>query len=135
MKEMKVFAPPVLALGLLCVPVFAHHGTAVSFDVKRVVELKGTVTEFNWRNPHSALFLQGKDSSGAVVTYAVEMGSPATLSKMGFTRHTFNPGDEVVLQMHPSFSNETTGEALERRFVINGKEVLAINPEAGREGN
>ena len=45
-----------VAVSLLCVsmPLFAHHGTAV-FDVNNVLTLKGSVTEWDWSNPHCLL--------------------------------------------------------------------------------
>ena len=51
------------------------------------------------------------------------MGSPNTLAKRGMTRYMLKPGDEVELEEHPSFTTPTSGECLERRFVINGKEM------------
>ncbi len=38
----------------------AHHGTAINYDWDTTVQLTGTVTEFIWRNPHAALFLDVK---------------------------------------------------------------------------
>jgi len=133
MNRMKGSGVTVVGLMALVLPAFGHHGTAVSYDQKKLVQVKGVVKEFSWRNPHSALFLDGKDESGNAVEYSLEMGSPATLAKMGYTRTMFKPGDTVEVEMHPSFSNPTSGEALSRRFVINGKEVRAVNPEG--EGN
>jgi hypothetical protein len=80
------------------------------------------VKEFRWRNPHSALFLAGKDESGETVTYSLEMGSPNTLVRFGYRRDTFKPGDKVVLEMHPSRTNSTSGESLSSRpILVNGK--------------
>src|SRR5579863_7844820 len=111
-----------LALLVPFAPVFAHHGTAGSYDQTKTLKITGVVKEFRWRNPHSALFVDAKDESGKMVTYALEMGSPQTLVKFGYTRTTFKPGDQLVVQIHPSFTNPTSGEALSRLVVINGKE-------------
>jgi hypothetical protein len=105
-------------------PLQAHHGTAGSYDQKKLVTIRGIVKEFRWRNPHSSLHLVGKDESGNEVTYTFEMGSPSQMVKIGFTRDTMKPGDEVVIQVHPSFTNPASGESLvPRQIVINGKEV------------
>jgi len=133
MRNMKAFGLTALGLLVLWVPLFGHHGTAVSYDQKQLVKVKGVVKEFNWRNPHSSLFIEGKDASGNAVTYSLEMGSPATLAKQGYTRTIFKPGDEVEIEMHPSFANPTSGEAQSRRFIVNGKEVRAV--QGGDEGN
>lgn len=82
----------------------AHHGTAVNYDSSKTITLVGTVTEFRWRNPHSALFLDVKGADGKVTNYAIELPSPTLLSRgqLGWTRHTFKPGDHVVFKVHPS---------------------------------
>lgn len=57
-------------------PALAHHGTGASYDQKKWVTIKGTVIEFLWRNPHSALFLEAKNEKDEVVKYSIEMNSP-----------------------------------------------------------
>lgn len=121
MRKLKV--SHLAAVTLLALPLFAHHGSAVSYDQDKAVKVKGTVTEFLWRNPHSALFIEAKDASGTTVTYSVEMGSPAALSKIGYTRNTLKAGDQVELEMHPSFTNPGSGEAISRGVKVNGKEL------------
>jgi hypothetical protein len=122
----------LMAIALLCIglPAFAHHGTAGSYDQTKVVKIKGTVKEFRWRNPHSALFLVGKDVAGNEVTYSLEMGSPVTLVKYGLTRDSFKVGDEMVVEMHPSFTNPASGEAVSREYVINGKTLKVAGENA-----
>ena len=100
----------------------AHHGTATSYDQKKWVTIKGTVSEFLWRNPHSALFLDVKDESGKVVNYSIEMFSPILMVKAGYTRDVFKVGDEVAIDVHPSLAGENSGECLGCKFLVNGKE-------------
>ena len=91
---------------------WAHHGTATSYDQKKWVTIKGTVSEFLWRNPHSALFIDVKDASGKVVNYSIEMFSPILMVKAGYTRDVFRVGDEVSIDVHPSLVGENSGECL-----------------------
>ena len=111
----------LIALALIAVPLFAHHGTATSFDTKKVVTMTGLVKEFRWRNPHAELVLDGKDDAGQAMSYSIEMGAPAQLAMDGLTRNTFRPGDEVVIEVHPSFSSPSVGEN-GGKIWINGKE-------------
>jgi hypothetical protein len=113
----------VTSLLISSVAVFAHHGTAGSYDQTKAVKVQGTVKEFRWRNPHCALYIDGKDAAGHDVTYTLEMGSPNTLVKFGYTRTSFKPGDVTVMEMHPAFTNPASGEALSRHVTINGKEL------------
>lgn len=126
MGNIKFKMSSVLAAMLLlaATPLFAHHGTAGSYDQNKVVTVTGVVKEFRWRNPHCALFLISKDKSGNDVEYVLEMGSPNTLVNSGMTRKMIKPGDEVVVKMHPGFANPTSGESLARDgFLLNGKEI------------
>ena len=45
------------------VPALAHHSFAV-FDHSRTVTVKGTVTKFQWTNPHAFLELDVPDDKG-----------------------------------------------------------------------
>jgi hypothetical protein len=120
MNRKKTSALVVLGQLALSLPLFAHHGTGVSYDQQKVVTVKGIVKEFDWRNPHSGLYLESRDASGNGVTYAVEMGAPAVLSKMGYTRTLLKPGDEVEIGVHPSFTTPTSGDAISGRIILNG---------------
>jgi hypothetical protein len=100
----------------------AHHGTAASYDQTKVVTLKGTVTEFVWRNPHSALFLDVKQPTGEMVSYSIEMFSPSLMVKQGYTRTVLKKGDTVELDVHPSLAGTPSGECLGCRLLVNGKD-------------
>jgi hypothetical protein len=122
----KVSANRSAAVVLLFAPVavLAHHGTAGSYDQSKLFVVQGTVQEFRWRNPHSALFVLGKDAAGKDTTYVLEMGSPNTLVKMGYKRDTFKPGDKVMMDTHPSFTNPANLESLSsHKVLLNGKEL------------
>ena len=45
-------------IGLLwTVPIAAHHSFAAEFDEKQPIELKGTLTQLDWLNPHGWLHI------------------------------------------------------------------------------
>ena len=80
-------------------PLMAHHSFAM-FDTAREVTLAGTVREFQWTNPHSWLQLNVAQR-GRTVEYSIEMGSPNTMSRKGWRRGTFKPGDKVTVVINP----------------------------------
>ena len=113
------------ALLLAALPVAAHHGTAVSYEQGSWITVKGTVTEFRWRNPHSALFLDIVDDKGAKVNYAIELPSPVLMSRSnGWTRATFKEGDTVEFRVHPSRTGAAVGECLTDCLVYVNGELL-----------
>jgi hypothetical protein len=72
-----------------------------------------TVSEFRWRNPHSALFLNIENEEGNMVEYAIELPSPVLMSRSnGWTRNTFGIGDYIEFRVHPSRTGAPIGECL-----------------------
>jgi hypothetical protein len=136
---MKLARLALVALTLTtALPAFAHHGTAVSYEQGAWITVKGTVTEFRWRNPHSALFLDIVDDKGAQVNYAIELPSPVLMSRSnGWTRATFKEGDTVEFRVHPSRTGAPVGECLSDCLVYVNGELLPArlpNGETRQEG-
>ena len=102
--------------------VSAHHGTATSYDQKQSVTVKGTVSQFLWRNPHTALFVDVKAENGKTSNYTIEMWSPGLMVKQGYAKTTFKVGDQVALDVHPSLAGEPVGECLGCKILVNGKD-------------
>jgi hypothetical protein len=121
-----------LAMLLIMQTAYAHHGTATSYDQSKQIKVQGVVKEFRWRNPHAGLFLVAQDETGKEVTISLEMGSPFVLSRIGFNRYTFKPGDKVVAEMHPSYGSSLSGELFSRNVTVNGKAVIT-NPNASAD--
>jgi hypothetical protein len=88
-----------LVAAIAATPVAAHHSFGM-FDVAKEVTLTGTVREFQWTNPHSWLQLQVEEG-GKVVEYSIELGSPNSMSRRGWRKTTFLPGDKVTVVMNP----------------------------------
>ena len=84
---------------VLAAPALSHHSFAM-FDSRSEVTLTGTVREFQWTNPHSWLQLQ-VERGGATVEYSIELGSPNSMSRRGWRRTTFKPGDKVTAVINP----------------------------------
>lgn len=84
---------------LLGVPsLWAHHGLA-AFDTTHTVKMQGTVTEFQWINPHAYIFADLTDDKGKVANWKLEMGSLGMLKRFGgWTPDTVKPGDHVTVQ-------------------------------------
>jgi hypothetical protein len=56
------------------VPLFAHHSYTAEYDIADTVELKGTLSSFEWVNPHSYLTIAVKDFSGVTKLWRIEGG-------------------------------------------------------------
>lgn len=94
-----------LLLGAACVSllaplVLAHHSTAV-FDMVKTVEIKGTIKEFQWTNPHTFTYVTVEGDAATAGEYGLEGMSPNYLARNGWSKRSLKPGDKVTLQVHP----------------------------------
>jgi hypothetical protein len=76
--------------------VSAHHGSA-SYDMTKSLTVKGTVTDFQFVNPHVLIYMDVKDASGNVTKWAGELTSPNRLARLGWTKSTIKVGDELTM--------------------------------------
>ena len=107
----------VLLAALTAPPALAHHSFAM-FDSGTEVRLTGTVREFQWTNPHSWLQLQ-VERGGTTVEYSIELGSPNSMSRRGWRRTTFRPGDKITAVINP-MRDGSPGGALVYALDANG---------------
>lgn len=101
--EHKDFRPPVLALCLLGGGgALAHHSYSM-FDPTRQLTVSGTVAKFEWRNPHTYIWIYSpsKDNPGKYDLLAFENGSPAVLSRQGWSRESLKANDKVTVEFAP----------------------------------
>jgi len=114
------------SLSLIANPVPAHHGVT-NYDMKKTIVLTGTITAFDWSNPHCLAYLDVTDSSGHVRHWTLEMSSTFTMSHRGWDRDTLKRGDIVVVETHPARNGApigiTSGPGFGLKVVVNGKEI------------
>jgi hypothetical protein len=80
---------------------YAHHSFAATYFVDQVITVKGTVTEFLFRNPHSFLKVQAPDDKGEMQNWAVEWAGGAQLAQANVAKDTLKPGDQVIVSGNP----------------------------------
>jgi Family of unknown function (DUF6152) len=85
---------------IACSGAMAHHSFAM-FDNNKEIIVTGTVSEFQWTNPHTWIEMEVADQSGQTKHWSIEGGSVIGLSREGWNRNTVRPGDKVTLVAHP----------------------------------
>lgn len=96
----------------LSVPVFAHHSFAM-FDHKGTVSLIGTVTRFQWTNPHAYLELDVYDREGSMTHYVIEMTSINMMRRLGWKSSLMHAGDRVKVTMAALLNGKPGGLMLD----------------------
>jgi hypothetical protein len=110
----------------ISVPILAHHGSGISYETQlaKVITMKGTVTEFVWKNPHCYILYTVKDSSGKLVEWSAETSSPSSMTgEHGWSRTTVKAGDELTFTVLPSKISTSAG-LLYKLVAADGKVLL-----------
>jgi hypothetical protein len=104
----KLLALTALAAGMfgLSGSAYAHHSFAATYFEDKKVTIEGELVQFLYRNPHSFVHVEVKDSNGEMVRWAVEWGAGGQLGRQGVTRETLKPGDHVIVVGNPGRNPE-----------------------------
>ena len=75
------------AIFAFAAPVFAHHG-ALEYDTQHeTTVLGGTITRFEFRNPHVRIFWETKNDQGVGQMWAAQATNPNTLYRFGWNHY------------------------------------------------
>jgi len=114
----KLCAILVLAGGLLAAnSVFAHHSRA-PYDSQNPITVSGTVTEYEFANPHVKISFVVKDEKGGATNWIAEVAPVAKMYRAGWSRVSLKPGDSITVTGHP---------LKDGRKVIHATKVVAPN--------
>jgi uncharacterized protein DUF6152 len=79
--------------------VFAHHSFAAQYDASKPITLTGKVTKVDWTNPHVYIWIDAPDpKTGKVVNWGLEMGGVNALIRLGWTRDSLKPNEEITAE-------------------------------------
>ena len=115
----------MLALGTIATlaasPVLAHHAWPV--DNTRAVTVKGTVTGYEWANPHVMIGLEVKGQDGSLEKWSVGGPSTTRMEGNGWDKNTLKAGD-VITATGYRFLDGQRVLRLDRIVMAGGKEML-----------
>jgi hypothetical protein len=93
----------VVFIALACTGIASAHHTYSMFDASRQLSVSGVVAKFEWKNPHTYLwvYVPSVTAAGKYEAWAFENGSPSVLSKQGWSKESVKPGDQVTVVYSP----------------------------------
>ena len=132
-KKVRAFLSVIVGVLVVSMPMFAHHGTNISYDRTKATTVKGVVTEFRFANPHPQLYVDVKDDAGKVTNWGCEIAAnPYQLSLSGWTKqrsiNELKPGTNVTITIAPSRAG-TPAALLMKVMNDKGQELLAAGAE------
>lgn len=107
-------------------PCLAHHSFPAQYDADKTIELTGTVTKVEWTNPHIFIYIDVPDEdTGGVVNWALEMGGPNALLRLGWKRDSLKEGDLIRVEGSLARDGSNLANASTITMVATGRRMLA----------
>jgi hypothetical protein len=115
MKTINKLILPLVGAVALASQVYAHHSTKGVYHEDVELHLTGTVKEWVFINPHPFMTLTVTGEDGVAHDWDVSYGGAAVihLSRMGYTKDTFKPGDVINVIGHPAIKEGVYGLLME----------------------
>jgi hypothetical protein len=125
-KKLLVVLAAFACLAVLCDSAPAHHGVA-GYEMTKTVTLHGTVSKFDWSNPHVVVYVDAKNDSGEMQHWTIEFAAPVHMVRAGWSKNAMKAGDDIVIDTHPSKNGAPVGISSTITFilkvVVNGQEL------------
>ncbi|HEX4643461.1 MAG TPA: DUF6152 family protein [Candidatus Acidoferrales bacterium] len=103
-------------------PAFAHHAWH-GYDMANVTTIKGTVTQFDWSNPHVWISFEAQDDKGTVEKWTAGGPSPSRMANTGWDKDTLKPGDQISAVGH-RIEDGTFSMRLVKVVLADGRELI-----------
>lgn len=132
--ELKHFGLAAAGLALLATPVAAHHSYAM-FSADKMYVWEGSVVGYEWRNPHAHIIIKvapGAKDAATVGTWDIEGAAPNIMSRQGWTKVSYKPGDKIVIVGQPHRDGMKAGALW--YAVKDGKKLYVDVNRAGGPG-
>jgi hypothetical protein len=127
---MKTNLTAMLLAALAALPASAHHSFPAQYDVNKPITLTGKVTKVEWTNPHIFIYIDvPNEATGSAVNWALEMGGPNALLRLGWKRDSLKPEDLITIEGSLARDGSNLVNARSITMVATGKKMLAGSSE------
>jgi hypothetical protein len=90
----------------------AHHSLAGVYDMKKDMEVSGTVSSIKFSNPHGSLTVAVKNADGSTAEWVLTLGSATALAQRGIGKtgpNALHEGDHITVKFLPAKDGSPLG--------------------------
>lgn len=119
-----------IAIGVLLAAgsLWAHHNMSALFDFNNRVTITGTLSKFDWRNPHIELIVDTKDGQ-QVETWSLEGPSPAFFRDRDVSKADFDGALGKTVTAEASRARDGSQWGLLRTMTLPGGKLVSACPQ------
>jgi Family of unknown function (DUF6152) len=114
----------LIGFTLAAIPALAHHTLVAIYDPSKPFTMTGTVTMFDWRNPHVWFFMDVKGEDGKLTNWGFELNGVNVLRRAGWSRESLKAGDVITVEGSPARNGGHTANARAITFTNTGQKLL-----------
>ncbi len=90
----------------------AHHSLAGVYDMKKEMEMSGSVAQIKFVNPHGSLSIAVKNPDGSTTEWVMTLGSATALAQRGIGKtgpNALHSGDQITVKFLPARDGSPLG--------------------------
>ena len=90
----------------------AHHSLAGVYDMKKEMELSGSLESLKFVNPHGSLTVAVKNADGTTKSWVLTLGSATALAQRGIGKtgpNALHAGDNITVKFLPAKDGSPLG--------------------------
>jgi len=90
----------------------AHHSLAGVYDMKKEMEMSGSVEQIKFVNPHGSLSIAVKNPDGSTTEWVLTLGSATALAQRGIGKtgpNALHTGDKITVKFLPARDGSPLG--------------------------
>jgi len=125
----RIVVATAFAVALLTTEALAHHNMTALFDFNDRVTLNGTLTQVDWRNPHTYLTLDVKGTAGPAESWQAEGPSPTWFRIRDIGKADFESSMGKTLVVEVSRARDHSRSGLIRTITMPGGRVVSACPQ------
>ena len=106
----------------------AHHNMSALFDFNNRVTITGTLTKFDWRNPHIQLIVDVK-KDGQMETWTLEGPPPIFFKERDISKSDFENAFGKTVTAEASRARDGSRAGLLRTMTLPGGKLVSACPQ------